>query len=232
MKRTRYEWKRGGTIALAAALLLALGASAARAQEDYDPDPPSPAEEPSSFDTLMDRSDSGNVAQAAMMRYHAGVREVDRARKLERKAAEEQDEGKRKKLEQKSESAYKSAIGEFTAAIQNSPKLLKAYNMLGRTYLELGQAVESAQVHSAALRVDPQDPENLEGRAEALLALNYLKDAIEAYTSLLESDRGKADQLMAAMKRWLDEKRQDPGDLQPEVLEAMASWIAAQEAAG
>ena len=70
-----------------------------------------PNDEPSSFGTLFDRSDLGNVAQSANMKFHAGVRELERARKLLAKASEEAD-GKRAKTEKKAAAAFERGASE------------------------------------------------------------------------------------------------------------------------
>lgn len=210
--------------ALALAALLA-GAAAARAQDE----PPSPAAEPDTNATLMDRSDLGNVAEAGRQLYHAGVREAKRAEKLAEKAAEIDDADKRAKQHQKARAAYETAAENLVSAIRTQPKLFEAYAELAAVYMRLARYPEALQVQDAALRLEPGDASTLAARGETYLALNYLREAAQTYTELRESHPQEAGELMRAMKRWVEQKRADPGGINPEAVEILATWIDQQE---
>lgn len=215
-------------LSLAISLLVILPV-AARAQESPE-EPPTPAAEPSVFDTLMDRSDLGNVVQAAQGHYHAGHRHLQRAMKLEEKLSEV-EEGKRDKAEKNVRKAYEAAAAEFLQAIRTDPQMLEAYRELGRSYRSLDKHAEAVQVYNAALKSHPEDTECIYGRGESFLELNYLREAATTWTELKESDPERAGELMASMKRWVEAKRSDPGELRPDAVETLAAWISQQEAA-
>ncbi|MFQ5525339.1 MAG: tetratricopeptide repeat protein [Thermoanaerobaculia bacterium] len=208
------------------ALLAATAVSPASAQEFKDP--PSPAEEPGTFD-LPDRSDLGNVVQTAATFYHSGVRRMKSARKLEEKLADT-PENKRAKMEKKIRSAYEGASQDFIQAIQNDSSMLEAYAELGTVMRALGKPDGALKVHASALKNSPDDSANFQGWADSLLALNMLGDATVAYSQMETTRPDRAAQLMEAMKRWLSQKRLDPGDLDPAHIERLEQWIQDQEA--
>jgi tetratricopeptide (TPR) repeat protein len=208
------------------AALLMVGAASAQ-DENMGAAPPAANEEPGTNEQLFDRTDMGNVTQAAMNLYHAGHRNLERARKLEEKAAEA-DPAKREKAMAKVEKAYEQAADSYLQAIRTNPSLFDAYTELGDAFRHLGKHPEAIQVHSKALELTPNDPTNVYGRAESFLALNYLREAATAYTELSEAGDEHADLLMESLKRWVVEKREDPGELRPDAVETLAAWIEQQ----
>ena len=188
----------------AALLVIALLAAVPAAAQDR------PNDEPSSFDPLMERSDLGNVRQAALLAYHAGRRDLDRARKLDERAIE-----------------------QLTDAVRTNPKLAEAYDPLGRALLATGKAQDALEVYGASLRVAPDDWAHKEGLAEALLGTGRVRDAANAYQTLRDGHEESADRLLAAMKRWVSERRERPAEnVPPEVVDALATLIQQWEAEG
>lgn len=217
---------------LALVMAVALAPAGVVAQEDdLGAAPPAANEEPGTLDILNEQTSLGNVAQAARMEYHAGHRHLVRAMKLEEKL-DEVEASKREKQAAKVEKAYQDAADSFAQAIRTSPGLLEAYAELGQAYRALGKNVEAVQVHNAALKLAPEDVENIYGRGEAFLALNYLREAATTYTELAASHQEHAAKLMASLKSWVSEHREDPGEIRPDAVETLAAWIAQQEAAG
>jgi len=214
-------------ILLSVAALVMTGAVHAQ-DENMGAAPPAANEEPGTNETLFDRTDMGNVSQAAMSYYHAGHRNLERARKLEEKVAETEP-AKREKAMAKVDKAYEQAADSYLQAIRTNPKLVDAYTELGEAFRHLGKNAEAIQVHSKALELTPADPVNLYGRGEAFLALNYLREAASTYTELAGAGDAHADQLMASLKRWVAEKREDPGEIRPDAVETLAAWIEQQE---
>lgn len=207
-----------------AALCLAPASLLAQTQDDF------PGNEPGTTEERFDRSDLGNVAQSARFSYAAGVRELEKARKLTDKAARTDDPGKRGKLEENVKTAYEKAISNLTEAIQTDPAMFEAYAPLGRAYYETGDMKMAAGVHGAALRLNPGDSENQEARAEAMLGLDLIREAALAYESLRSSDKKLANQLLDRMKQYVEARRADPGPVPPEAIEALASLIQGWEA--
>ena len=107
--------------------------------------------------------------------------------------------------------------------------MLEAYAGLGAVMSDTGRSDQALKVHARALGIDPEDEENFQGWAQALLDLNLLADATQAYTSLLDTRPDQAATLMTLMKNWLVEKRADPGGLSGADVERLADWIDAQE---
>lgn len=213
-------------------LTLALGLSClapviarAQTQEDF------PGNEPGTTEERMERSDLGNVAQAAMFSYSAGKRELDKARKLKEKRAKTEGE-KLAKLEENIATAYQNAITNLTEAIQTNQNLFEAYAPLGRAYYETGELQKAAQVHDMALRINPGDAENQEARAEALLGLDQIREAALAYESLRNSDKKLAGKLLGMMKEYVSARRADPAGVPPEAVEALAMLIERWETTG
>lgn len=223
--RNSHEYEAASIWKAALSLIfLALIATVVTGQEVED-GRTAPDAEPSSYDTLFDQSDLGNVAQTANLHYHSGVRQLKRAEKLKVKAAETGPGEKRDKAEAKVQKAYEAAIQEFQEAIGYEPEMMQAYAGLGTALRAIGMNEDALKVHSSALSKSPDDLENFEGWAESLLALNMLGDATTAYSSLVQSRPERAAILMQAMKNWLAEKQIDPGDLDPADVDRLASWI-------
>ncbi len=209
-------------LGLALGAMLALGGAPATAQE---PDFSHPTDEPGSNETLMDRSDLGNVVAAGRMKVAEGNREMKRAAKLEKKR-DTAEAAKREELDAKIVAAYQRAAQSFQEAIRTSPNLLDGYTGLGQALAHLGRHQESLQVHAAALRKDAADESNFRGWASAMLELNMLGDATKAYDYFADSNPAQAEILLELMHDWLDRRRADPGELAPDDVERMASWLA------
>ncbi len=213
---------RLGIVPLAVILMLGI-AGAGSAQE---PDFSHPTDEPSSSATLMDRSDLGNTVSQSRMAHAAGMRDLKRAEKLEKKLASA-DDAKRAEIEARIQAARESAVENFTNAIRTTPGLLEAYGGLGRALGSLGRHQESLQVYAVALQKDPSDNDNFRGWAEELLELDLLGNATQAYGHFQSANPEQAEILLAVIRDWLDRRRQDPGELAAEDIEKMADWLAA-----
>ena len=169
------------------------------------------------------------IAQAALMIYNQGVRELNRAEKLVEKAGEEEVEKKRQKLLEKSVEANEAAVQQFMQALKTRPDMIEAYDALGLAFRRLGKYQEALEIHAIALRRDPDSLENFTGWSESLLELNMLGNATASYTKYAEEGSPRAPILMDAMKKWLADKQADPGEMDPAHVQRMADWIAQQE---
>ena len=178
-----------------------------------------------SEETLMERTDLGNVAQTARMLFAAGNRELKKAGKLQKKLVTADDAG-RAEIGAKILAAHEKAVSKFTEAIRYSPEMLEAYTALGDTYAKLGRHDERLQTHSAALELAPDDEGNFRGWVGALLALDRLADARSAWDRYRADDPPKAEILMAEMRGWLERRQTEPGELAVEDIERMADWLA------
>lgn len=168
--------------------------------------------------------------QQANQHYNTGLRYRDRAWKLEIKAANSATpEEKRQKLQQKARKSYERAAGEFTAATNKNPGFYQAYSSLGYALRKLGGYRESLLAYDRALDLQPDYGEAIEYRAEAFLGLDQIEDAKEAYITLFGQDRKLADELMQAMRRWVEDRRSESQGLDNEFIEEFARWVQERE---
>jgi tetratricopeptide (TPR) repeat protein len=189
-----------------------------------------PNYEASSYDTLMERTDLGNVAQAARMQLGTGERELKRGLKLSSKAeAMAADDKARAKTLEKAQKAYESADKAFREALAFNADLIPAYAGLGTSLRLRGRVQEALQVHALALRRDPSDMENFSGWTAALLDLNMLGNATSAYADYAETNPERAAVLMTAIETWLAAKTANPGDLDPADIRRLADWVEQQK---
>ena len=161
--------------------------------------------------------------EQAKQAYNQGVRAVKAADKLSKTADEATDEKKKTKAADKAKRQYENARGYFAAALQRRADMHEAWNYVGYTSRKLGQFEDALRAYDEALRLSPSYGEAIEYRGEAYLALNRIEDAKSAYMQLFQSSRPLADQLMAAMQKWVSERRA-AGNAAAEV-EALAQWI-------
>jgi tetratricopeptide (TPR) repeat protein len=161
--------------------------------------------------------------EQAKQAYNQGVRAVKAADKLAKAADEATDEKKKTKALDKAKRQYENARGYFASALQRKVEMYEAWNYLGYTSRKLGDYDKALQAYDEALRLNPSYGEAIEYRGEAYLGLNRIDDAKNAYMQLFQSSRPLADQLMAAMQKWVTDRRA-AGNAAPEV-DALAQWI-------
>ncbi|MCZ6727440.1 MAG: hypothetical protein O7A98_08800 [Acidobacteria bacterium] len=148
------------------ALVLVPAALAQDGRED-------PRDVGSSRTAMFDRSDLGNVAQAARFAYGSGERELKRAESLEAKLGKL--EGKKLETTQKKiATAYENAQGSFREALGLAPKMVEAYVGLGRVLRATRKYRESLQVVVQGLRLDSANDALFTGWAESILGLDML----------------------------------------------------------
>jgi tetratricopeptide (TPR) repeat protein len=155
--------------------------------------------------------------------YNQGVRAVKAADKLAKTADEATDDKKKAKAEDKAKRQYENARGYFASALQRKADMYEAWNYVGYTSRKLGDYDKALQSYDEALRIFPTYGEAIEYRGEAYLGLNRIEDAKGAYMQLFQSKRPLADQLMAAMQKWVAQRRA-AGNAAAEV-DALAQWI-------
>ena len=66
----------------------------------------------------------------------------------------------------------------------------------------------------------------IEYRAEAYLGLNRLDEVKSAYITLFSADRPRADELTAAMEKWVETRKADSGGVDPAAIEEFGKWVA------
>ncbi len=85
------------------------------------------------------------------------------------------------------------------------------------------------QAYDYALSLEPSYAEAIEYRAEAYLGLNRIEEAKQAYVELFGHDRAKADELLDAMKQWVQKRREQPDGLDGAVVDGFAGWVSERE---
>ncbi|HVT61343.1 MAG TPA: tetratricopeptide repeat protein [Thermoanaerobaculia bacterium] len=164
--------------------------------------------------------------------FNAGISFRDKAEKLEHEAAAEPEAKKKEKLEQKAVDKHESSIQKFVESTQKNPKLFQAWGSLGYAYRRTGKYPEALAAYDKALAIEQGYTPAIEYRAEAFLALNRLDDVKSAYMMLFRMDRVRADELFAAIEKWVQKKRTEPGSLGADVVENFAGWAAERKQLG
>ncbi len=162
--------------------------------------------------------------QEATVLYNDGISYRDKAAKLEKEAETEPDAAKRRKLEAKAKDKHEDAIKKFTKAAEKNPSLFVAWGSLGYSYRKIGKYNESLAAYEKALEIQPNYTPAIEYRAEAYLGLGRLDEVKSVYMTLFNMDRPRADELAAAIDKWLEKKKADPASVDPAQLDEFSKW--------
>ena len=164
--------------------------------------------------------------QEAVTFYNDGISYRDKAVKLEKEAETETDAGKRQKLEAKAKDKHEDSIKKFVKATEKNPALFQAWGSLGYAYRKVGNYNASLAAYGKALEIQPNYTPAIEYRAEAYLGLNQLDQVKSVYMQLFTMDRPRADELSAAIDKWLEKRKTDPAGLDPGQLQEFSAWAA------
>ena len=164
-------------------------------------------------------------ADAAKSAYNAGVRNIKKAQEYDADAAKASTPEKAAKAHDKAQKAYHDAVGSFIDAVGADPKMYEAWNYLGFANRHLGNYEDALSSYAKALEINPNFPNAIEYRGEAYLGLNQIEEAKGAYMALFRDSRPLADELMAAMHRWADARKQDAQGLSSADVEAFTKWM-------
>jgi tetratricopeptide (TPR) repeat protein len=164
-------------------------------------------------------------ADQAAEAYNRGIESRDKAWELEEEAAAAGNAKQQAKLLEKAQKQYAKAIRAFQSATESDPQMHQAYNSLGYALRKTGQYEDSLEAYNQALEIQPGYSEAIEYRAEAYLGLNRLNEVKEAYMQLFREDRERADELMDAMQRWVEQRQADPAGLDATLIEEFSAWV-------
>ncbi|MDH3745239.1 MAG: tetratricopeptide repeat protein [Acidobacteriota bacterium] len=153
--------------------------------------------------------------------YERGLKLRDKAWELEEKATKEPE--KAEKYLKKAGKEFEKAARSQREAIKMDSRMYQAYSSLGYALRRLGDYAGSIKAYDQGLAIEPRYAEAIEYRAEAYLGLGRLDEAKDAYMHLFRADRARADELLEAMQKWVDEKRATAGD---QMVEDFAAWVA------
>jgi tetratricopeptide (TPR) repeat protein len=173
----------------------------------------------------MDAPQSRTPEQLAVADYNSGVRELGKAKDHEADAAKAATDEKKAKALEKARKAYGNALDEFERAADENPAMYQAWNYIGFCQRHLGDYEAALTAYSHALEVNPAYAEAVEYRAEAFLGLNRIEDAKGDYMRLFRDVRPLADELMAAMHRWVEDHQHDSKGVSSEDLASFAKWV-------
>ena len=168
---------------------------------------------------------STDPADQAAEAYNRGLASRDKAWKLEEQAETSTDDGQRAKLEAKAHKEYDKAIRAFQSATESDPQMHQAFSSLGYALRKTGRYEDSLAAYNKALDLSPSYTEAIEYRAEAYLGLNRMDEAKQAYMHLFREDRERADELLAAMQGWVEERLGDPAGLDPAAVDEFSVWV-------
>ena len=187
---------------------------------------PGPALASSSSSMSSPRVPTQTPEQEAIEYYNDGISYRDKAAVYEKEAAAETDAKKREKLESKAKDKHESSIKKFLMATRKDPRMFQAWGSLGYAYRKVGNYKDSLETYNKALEIQPGYTPAIEYRAEAYLGLNRLDDVRAAYMTLFNLDRARADELAAAIDRWLENRKTDPAGVDPGKLDEFSRWAA------
>jgi Tfp pilus assembly protein PilF len=164
--------------------------------------------------------------EQAVEYFNDGVSCRDKADKLEKEAVAEKDAARQAKLLEKSRSQHEASIKKLEKAVAKDPKLYQAWGGLGYAYRKTGNFSTALVDYDKALALQPSYTPAIEYRAEAYLGLNRLQEAKAAYMLLFNADRARADELAAAMKKWVEKRQVDAAGVDPATLDEFSKWVA------
>jgi tetratricopeptide (TPR) repeat protein len=174
----------------------------------------------------MDRPQSRSPEQLALEAYNSGVRELGKAKDHEADAAKAgSDEKKAAKALDKARKSYGDALEQFERAVDKDPGLYQAWNYVGFCQRHLGDYESALTAYSHALELKPAYGEAVEYQAEAFLGLNRIEDVKTSYMRLFRDVRPLADELMTAIRHWVDDHERDSKGVSSEDLAGFAKWV-------
>lgn len=163
--------------------------------------------------------------QTAVNEYNSGLRYREKAEENDAKAGTQSNAKKRAKLEAKRDALFEKAAKRFEAAIKAKHDFAQAHGSLGYALRRLGRYDESMQAYDTALGINPNYPAAIEYRAEALLGLDRVPEALKAYERLAVISAEHAAELLAAVKTWAG----DEANAEAATASDVAAWVAHRE---
>ena len=168
-------------------------------------------------------------AEEAAELYNSGIQHRDKAVALEKQAAAAPAEKDREKMMKKAGKEFERAISDYRQATQLNPNFHQAFSDLGFCLRKTGNYTSALEAYNRALSLAPAYAPAIEYRAEAYLGLDQVEDAKKAYLDLFPSDRQHADELLGAMKSWVQKRQANPGSVTPAMVESFSSWVQERE---
>jgi tetratricopeptide (TPR) repeat protein len=168
------------------------------------------------------------VAEAAG-HYNQAIQYRERAAKLEAEIPTIENDAKRAKAKKKLNKTYRNAESQLRSAVRLNPRFHEAFSDLGFALRKQGELDDALKAYDTALSLSPNYPNAIEYRGEAFLGLGRVEDAKEAYMQLFANNREMADQLLQAMKGWVEAHKDNPTGTDTATVEALAEWVASRD---
>ena len=162
--------------------------------------------------------------QRAEKDYLKGLKQKEKAWKIEAKAAGLESEKRRAKAEKRATKEYQKAQESFAEALRTFPEHYKAANELGYVLRKQGNYQRAVGSYNYALEINPDFLQAIEYRAEAFVALGFYDEAKESYMRLFREDSELASELMTSMQAWAAEQ-EAPGALARNFIE----WVESRQ---
>jgi tetratricopeptide (TPR) repeat protein len=184
------------------------------------PPPASVQSEEESSNSSAEKPDA-----AAKKAYTAAMKALNKAKEFEAIAAAATSADKKSKALEKMGDNYNRALDLFTEALSNKGDMIDAWDNVGYVHLRLGAYAEAVDDYNHVLAHKPDLYQAVAHRAEANLALDRLEDVKIAYMDLLNHVPALADQLMLAMRKWMNEHRNEAHGMRPADIAAFDKWL-------
>ena len=170
-------------------------------------------------------SELRTAGAAAELAYNSGLRTVKRAQAYDGQALKASTPEKAAKSHERAQEAYRESISAFVDAVTAQPTMYKSWYYIGLANRRLGNYDEALSAYTKVLELNPHHPEAIENRGEVFLALNQIEEARSAYMDLFSESLPLANELMSAMRRWIESRRQDAQGVAPAEIEGLAKWV-------
>ena len=121
--------------------------------------------------------------------------------------------------------AYGRALDQFTEVLRNKGDGADAWSHVGYVHLQLGAYGESIDDYNHALAISADLLDAVEHRAEAYMGVDRLDEAKAAYMNLFNHAPALAEQLMAVMRKWLEDHRAAANGMRAPAIDSFDKWI-------
>jgi tetratricopeptide (TPR) repeat protein len=166
---------------------------------------------------------------AAKKAIKAAMKSLSKAKEYDAAAASATNPDKKADLLGKMGDEYSRALDQFTEALSNKGDMVEAWDNVGYVHLRLGAYAEAVDDYNHALKLKPDLLEAIEHRGEAYLAIDRLDEVKIAYMDLFNHASNLADQLMAAMQKWMSDHRADAHGMRAADVDAFNKWLLERE---
>ena len=164
-------------------------------------------------------------SHTALDAYGEGYAFIERATRFDQDASAAENERDRQTAIAGSTQAYEDALGAVAEAVRIDPRMYEAHTYIGYANRKLGRHERALDAYAAALKLKPDYVRAIEYQGEAYLGLDRFADAKFNYQRLYALDSEQAEKLLAAMRKWLEERKADAHSVPPDQIAAASAWL-------